>query len=277
MLSRDGKRTGLGDAFAYYGRIFKTLHLLQFVSGNGYRRLIGAQFNVTEARHRIARKIFFGQRGELHQHYREGMEDQLGALGLALNAVVLFNTVNINAAVKHLAASGFPVTDDLVARLSSLQYDHINFLGRYAFTVTRPRARARCATPTRPRRQTTGRPDHPPRHLGYSEAGVRSHLVLLGDLSSWLEGEGLAPAVLTAGQMARFLRQINALTSADFKQITLDRPGRHNKPKVAESAGVHLTSYPGTVRQLVVTGLVGCPELSGSGSIRVLPERTGNG
>ncbi len=134
MLSRDGKPTGLGDAFAHYGRIFKTLHLLQFISDEGYRRLIGAQLNLTEARHRIARKIFFGQRGELRQHYREGMEDQLGVLGLALNAVVLFNTLYIDAAVKHLAASGFPVTDDLVARLSPLQYDHINFLGSLAFT-----------------------------------------------------------------------------------------------------------------------------------------------
>ena len=86
----------------------------------------GGQLNVTEARHRIARKIFFGQRGELRQHYREGMEHQLGALGLALNAVVLFNTLYIDAAVKQLAADGFPVTDDLVARLSPLQYDHIN-------------------------------------------------------------------------------------------------------------------------------------------------------
>jgi hypothetical protein len=51
------------------------------------------------------------------------------------------------------------------------------------------------------------------------------------------------------------VRQVSALTPADFKQITLDRSGRHNKPKVAESAGVKLTSYPGTVRQLVVTGL----------------------
>ena len=134
MLSHDGKPTALGDAFAHYGRIFKTLHLLQYVSDEGYRRLIGAQLNVTEARHRIARKIFFGQRGELHQHYREGMEDQLGALGLALNAVVLFNTLYMDAAVKQLAADGFPVTDDLIARLSPLQYNHINFFGRYAFT-----------------------------------------------------------------------------------------------------------------------------------------------
>jgi hypothetical protein len=51
------------------------------------------------------------------------------------------------------------------------------------------------------------------------------------------------------------VRHINALTGKDYKTITLDRPGRHNKPKVAESAAVKLTSYPGTVRQLVVTGL----------------------
>jgi hypothetical protein len=51
------------------------------------------------------------------------------------------------------------------------------------------------------------------------------------------------------------VRYINGLTSSDYKTITLDRPGRHNRPKVAESAAVTLTSYPGTVRQLVVTGL----------------------
>jgi hypothetical protein len=70
------------------------------------------------------------------QGVREGMEDQLGALGLALNAVVLFNTLYIDTAVKRLAADGFPVTDDLLARLSPIQFDHINFLGRYAFTRT---------------------------------------------------------------------------------------------------------------------------------------------
>ena len=50
-------------------------------------------------------------------------------------------------------------------------------------------------------------------------------------------------------------RHINALTSSDYKTITLDRPGPYNRPKVAESAAVTLSSYPGTVRQLVVTGL----------------------
>ncbi|WP_159007225.1 Tn3 family transposase [Streptomyces sp. NRRL S-813] len=43
---------------------------------------------------------------------------------------------DIDAAVKQLAADGLPVTDELLARLSPLQYDHINFLGHYAFTWT---------------------------------------------------------------------------------------------------------------------------------------------
>jgi hypothetical protein len=126
-------QTGLGDAFAHYGRIFKTLHVLQVVHDESYRRMLGAILNVSEGRHALGRRIFFGQRGELRQHYREGMEDQLGALGLALNAVVLWNSLYIDAAVKKLAADGFPVTDELFARLSPLQFDHINFLGRYAF------------------------------------------------------------------------------------------------------------------------------------------------
>jgi hypothetical protein len=35
----------------------------------------------------------------------------------------------------------------------------------------------------------------------------------------------------------------------------VDRPGKHNRPKVHESLGVRLTNYPATVRQLIVTGL----------------------
>ncbi|MGW3209137.1 Tn3 family transposase [Streptomyces sp. NPDC001135] len=38
--------------------------------------MIGKQLNIAEARHRLARRVFFGQRGELRQHYRKGMEDQ---------------------------------------------------------------------------------------------------------------------------------------------------------------------------------------------------------
>lgn len=50
------------------------------------------------------------------------------------------------------------------------------------------------------------------------------------------------------------IKQIDALTNTDFKTVTLNRPGRHNRPRVHESR-TGLTGYPGTVRQLIVTGL----------------------
>ena len=48
---------------------------------------------------------------------------------------------------------------------------------------------------------------------------------------------------------------INQLTPAEFSTIGLDRPGPYNRPKVHEDPAVKLTGYPGTVRQLIVTGL----------------------
>ncbi len=48
---------------------------------------------------------------------------------------------------------------------------------------------------------------------------------------------------------------IGRLTSKDYKTVALDRPGPYNRPKVHEDPAVKLTSYPGTVRQLIVTAL----------------------
>ena len=54
---------------------------------------------------------------------------------------------------------------------------------------------------------------------------------------------------------AALIRHIAGLTPKDYKTITLDRAAPHNKPRVHEDKAVRLTSYPGTVRQLIVTGL----------------------
>ncbi|MFI6290479.1 Tn3 family transposase [Nonomuraea sp. NPDC050790] len=79
--------------------------MLQFLHAGGYRRMIGAQLNVQEARHRPARKIAFGNRGQLRQRYREGMEDQPGAFGLALNAVIWWNTASSRCEPRCKAAA----------------------------------------------------------------------------------------------------------------------------------------------------------------------------
>ena len=133
MMTADGRTTGLGNAFANYGRIFKSLHLLQLIHVEEYRRMIGSQLNIGESRHFLARRVFFGNLGRLMRGYERGMEDQLGALGLGLNAITWWNSLYTDAAVKKLEAGGLGISPEIRARLSPLGFEHINFHGFYPF------------------------------------------------------------------------------------------------------------------------------------------------
>ncbi|MFI8930472.1 Tn3 family transposase [Streptomyces sp. NPDC053474] len=140
MFGREGHPTPLGAAFAEYGRIAKTLHLLAVVDpmDDTYRRQMHKQLTVQESRHKLARDICHGKKGTIHQAYRDGMEDQLGALGLVLNAVVLWTTRYIDAAVAQLRAEGHDIKDEDIARLSPLKHKNLNCLGRYNFRASPP-------------------------------------------------------------------------------------------------------------------------------------------
>jgi TnpA family transposase len=133
VLQAGGRPTVLGRAIAELGRASKSVHLLTYSGDEGYRRRILLHLNRHEGRHSLSREVFHGQRGALRQRYREGQEDQLGALGLVVNAIVLWNTRYIDATLRHLRENGVDASPDDVARLSPLGYEHINLIGRYHF------------------------------------------------------------------------------------------------------------------------------------------------
>jgi TnpA family transposase len=127
--------TRLAQAVAELGRIDKTIHALNYIDDETKRRRILQQLNKGEDRHKLARAIFHGKRGELRQRYHEGQEDQLGALGLVVNIIVLWNTIYINAALQQLEQEGFEIQSEDIACLSPLVFEHINVLGRYSFSL----------------------------------------------------------------------------------------------------------------------------------------------
>ncbi len=114
--------------------VLTTIHLLKYVDDEDYRRRILTQLNRGEGRHSLAKAICYGQRGEIRKRYREGQEDQLGVLGLVLNAVVLWNTIYMQSALDHLQGS-IEIKEGDEARLSPLGYKHLNVLGHYSFTL----------------------------------------------------------------------------------------------------------------------------------------------
>ena len=128
--------TQLALALADLGRIDKTIHVLNYIDDENRRRATLQQLNRTESRHSLARDVFHGKRGELRQRYREGQEDQLGALGLVVNTIVLWNTIYMDAALAEIRREEtMAVLDEDVARLSPFAHDHINLLGRYNFAI----------------------------------------------------------------------------------------------------------------------------------------------
>lgn len=94
------------------------------------------QLNKGESRHTLARTIYYGRRGEMYEKYREGQEDQLSTLGLVVNAIVVWNTIYIQAALDYLRSIGEIINPEDEAKLSPLMHGHINFLGSFKFSLS---------------------------------------------------------------------------------------------------------------------------------------------
>jgi len=134
-ILKSDRPSGLALAIIEAGRINKTLYLLNYINDEDYRRRILTQLNRGEGRHSVARAICYGQRGEIRKRYKEGQEDQLGALGLVTNASILWNTIYMQEALDYLQPS-LEIKKEDESRLSPLVHGHINVLGHYSFTLT---------------------------------------------------------------------------------------------------------------------------------------------
>lgn len=134
-ILRSRRPSTLARAIAELGRIPKTIHMLNFIDDESYRRRVLVQLNRGEQRHKLARRVYHGQRGEVRKRYRQGQEDQLSALGLVVNVIVLWNTIYMNAAIEHLRGQGYDIKPEDLARLSPLENKTVNAMGRYSFAL----------------------------------------------------------------------------------------------------------------------------------------------
>ncbi len=111
MRSRDRQPTPLGEAVAHYGRPHKTLHVLRLATTSKPRPPPGRPLRPGPAH--LPRPARRPAPALLRRQ-----EDQLGALGLLLNAIVLFTTRYLDAAITELRNDGYEVRDADAGRLS---------------------------------------------------------------------------------------------------------------------------------------------------------------
>ncbi len=126
--------TRLAQALAEFGRIDKTLHILNYINDEDQRRATLTHESRRKPTCARTRTISWAA-GRIASALSRRTGGAISALGLVTNVIILWNTIYIEAALSQLRNEGFAVLDADVARLSPLIHEHINMLGRYSFVV----------------------------------------------------------------------------------------------------------------------------------------------
>ncbi len=77
--------------------------------------------------------MFFNRLGELRDRSFENQRYRASGLNLVIAAIVLWNTVYLERAIRALKAGGQTIDEALLQHLSPLGWEHINLTGDYSW------------------------------------------------------------------------------------------------------------------------------------------------
>ncbi|MCS4034842.1 TnpA family transposase [Salinibacter ruber] len=100
---RQNQLTGL---LKEHGRLAKTIHALRYLESEAYRRRIGRQLNKGERLHQLRNWLMFGGDGKVRRKQEEAQTCQAGCLNLMTNAVVAWNTLYMQEAIRQMDPEG---------------------------------------------------------------------------------------------------------------------------------------------------------------------------
>ena len=135
------QQNALAQALQEYGRLVRTLHVLRWYANNEDRRRVMRQLNKGEALHDLRAYLMIANKGQLRRKRGDELVNQASCLNLVTNAVILWNTVYMAAAVEQLKREGYPVNESDLAHIWPTRYEHLNVYGRYHFNIEEARRR----------------------------------------------------------------------------------------------------------------------------------------
>jgi TnpA family transposase len=130
-LTGAGPADRVAKALTALGRVAKTTHILRYIHEEPLRRKVQLQLNRGEFRHILAKWLFFANQGAFRSGDYEEIMNKASCLSLLSNAVLIWNTVQIDRIVGQLRTAGHVVLDEDLARVSPLLHAHITPNGSY--------------------------------------------------------------------------------------------------------------------------------------------------
>lgn len=123
----------LSEAFSNLGQIVKTTFLLRYLADSDLRSRIRVQLNRGEHRHALARHVFFSNKGEFRNSDLDSLVSKASCLSLVCNAILIWNTLNLERIVNSLESRGNKINRSLLQHISPLAWEHIRVSGKYDF------------------------------------------------------------------------------------------------------------------------------------------------
>jgi len=117
-----------------FGRIERTLFLLNWMQDPVLRARVQAGLNKGEAKNALSRAVFFNRLGELRDRSFEGQSSRASGLNLLIAAIILWNTRYLEKAIKQIRGEA-DVPDEYLQYLSPLGWEHINLTGDYIWKL----------------------------------------------------------------------------------------------------------------------------------------------
>jgi TnpA family transposase len=136
-LAAASHRNKLFRGLQELGRLVKTAYLAEYLWNADLRRRVLVGLNKGEALNALARKLFFGGQGEIRDRTYDAQLNAASSLNLLLAAIVVWNTVHLQACLRRLRAEEYPVDDADLPFLSPLVRRHLGLYGQYTFDVQR--------------------------------------------------------------------------------------------------------------------------------------------
>ena len=130
-MSRYPRQNPVARALREIGRVERSLFMLDWLDDPELRRRTNANLNKGEARNALARAVFFNRLGELRDRTFENQRHRASGLNLLVSAIILWNTVYLDRAVRHLREQGSNVPDELLAHVAPLGWEHVSLIGDY--------------------------------------------------------------------------------------------------------------------------------------------------
>ncbi len=129
------KQNQLALAFKEVGKIERTIFVLNYLLDRALQRRTLRGLNKGEAIWGAARAINIGRDGEGYDRDFDAQMNRASSTMLLVAMLSAWNTVYLDKVVNTLRAAGEEISDEHLAHVSPLGWQHINLLGRYEFDL----------------------------------------------------------------------------------------------------------------------------------------------